>query len=131
MFAFQLALSLVACGGGTPEAPKPEPAPDAAPEAEPAAEPEAEPAAGEGEMEPIEVELETNQMTCFGNADCTVVDLDCCCGKTLVAVNKGSAEAVTKANKRDAAACESVECETEECEKPEAVCEQAKCKLKE
>jgi hypothetical protein len=95
---------------------------------EPAPEPAAEPEAA-AELDPLEVELETNHLTCMGNADCTTVELDCCCGQKTVATNKGSADEVSKTFKRAADACSSVECPTEECAKPAAECVSFKCAL--
>ncbi|MEZ4320424.1 MAG: hypothetical protein R3F61_23290 [Myxococcota bacterium] len=125
MSPFHLALALVACGG---DPATPAPAPSGEPEPMEAPEPAPEPA---GELAALEVTLETNQMTCFGDADCTAVDLDCCCGKTVVASNKGSADAVASAHKRPADQCSSVECPTEECAKPAAKCVEFKCALAE
>ncbi|MCB9677429.1 MAG: hypothetical protein H6737_20140 [Alphaproteobacteria bacterium] len=122
MFPFQLAATLMACGGEPAE----KPVPHAEPEPTEAPAPAPEPA---GELAPLEVELETNQMTCLGNADCTVVDLDCCCGHKVVASNKSSAEAVAAKHKRPAEACASVECKAEECAKPAAECVDFKCAL--
>jgi len=107
MIVFQLVGSMFACGGAPTEAP------------------------GASARAPIEAKLETNQMTCFGNADCVVVDLDCCCGEAVVASNRGSAEAVAAAHKRPEAECKAVECPAEECEKPSVSCVDAKCVLDE
>lgn len=122
MFAMQLALTLFACGGETPDS-KPDPAPAEAPAPDP--EPAAEPAAAK-ELPPLEVTLEDNQKTCLGDADCKLVDLDCCACTTRVAANKGSADAVEKKFKRAADMCTDVTCE-EACLAATAKCVEFKC----
>ena len=105
MIVFQLVGSLFACGGSPAGSP------------------------GASARAPIEAQLETNQMTCFGDADCVGVELDCCCGESVVASNRGSAEAVAAAHKRPEAECAGVECSSAECAKPAVSCVNAKCVL--
>lgn len=122
MFLLSSSMMLAACGGADPTVPAPDPKP-ATEQPAPAA---ADPAAAE--LPALEVTLEDNHKTCFGDADCMPLQLDCCCGGTVVAVNKGSADAVKGKFSRPAAECAGTPCE-EGCPEAVATCVEFKCAL--
>lgn len=123
MIALSSLFLLVACSGSDAVV---DPNPTVKP-ANPKAEPKANPEPAKA-LEPLKVELEDNQKTCFGDADCVPVQLDCCCGGTVVASNKGSAEAVKKAHTRPKDQCAGQVCE-ETCPESKTTCVQFKCAL--